>query len=148
LGLAGSEHWPFDGLHVPTSWHWSRATQVTGVPGVQAPAWQTSTPLQALPSPHEEPFGFGGSEHCPLEGLHVPASWHWSLATQVTGVPGVQVPLWHVSEPLHWSPSAQEVPFGLLGFEHCPFDGLQVPASWHWSLATQVTGVPGVQVPA
>ena len=148
LGLAGFEHWPLDGSQEPASWHESLAAQVTGVPDVQVPAWQVSAPLHWSLSAQEVPFGLLGFEQVPVAGSHVPAPWQVSLATQVTDVPGVQVPAWHVSAPLHWSLSAQEVPFGLLGFEHWPFDGLHVPASWHESLARHVTGVPGVQVPA
>jgi hypothetical protein len=115
-------------LQVPTWWHWSLATQVTGVPGVQVPLWQLSEPLHWSPSAQEVPFGLLGFEHCPFEGLQVPASWQALLATQVTGVPAVQEPAWQVSAPLHWSLSAQEVPLGLAGFVHCPFEGSHVPA--------------------
>src|SRR5437667_352120 len=40
------------------------------------------------------------------------------------------------------------MPWGLAGFEHVPVAGLQVPASWHWSCAVQLTGFAPVQVPA
>jgi len=40
------------------------------------PVWQISAPLQALSSPQEEPFGFAGFEHCPVDESQVPASWH------------------------------------------------------------------------
>jgi hypothetical protein len=40
------------------------------------------------------------------------------------------------------------VPFGRFGFEHIPFAGLQMPASWHWSAAMQTTGFAPVHVPA
>jgi hypothetical protein len=45
-------------------------------------------------------------------------------------------------------PSLQVAPLGLAGFEHVPFAGLQVPASWHWSEAVQVLAAPLVQAPA
>src|SRR2546426_11215856 len=83
----------------------------------------------------------------PVAGLQVPASWHWSGAVQVTGLLPVQVPLSHLSVWVHASPSLHAVPSGLAGFEHMPVAGLQVPASWHWSGAVQVTGLLPVQVP-
>jgi hypothetical protein len=147
-GFAGFVHSPVDESQVPASWHASLAMQVTGVPGLHVPAWQVSAPLQALPSPQEDPLGLAGFVHCPVEASHVPGLWHSSLATHVTGVPGVQAPAWQTSAPLHASLSAQEEPLGLAGFEHWPVAESQVPASWHWSLAVQVTAVPGLQLPA
>jgi hypothetical protein len=44
-------------------------------------------------------------------------------------------------------PSLQPVPSATVGLVHCPEAGLQVPATWHWSDAVQVTGLPPVQVP-
>jgi len=36
-------------------------------------------------------------------------------------------------------PSLQVVPSGLFGFEQTPVAWSHVPATWHWSLAVQVT---------
>ena len=47
--------------------------------------------MQALPSLHVVPFAAVGFEHVPVDGLHVPTVWHWSVV-QVTAVPPVQVP--------------------------------------------------------
>jgi hypothetical protein len=44
--------------------------------------------------------------------------------------------------------SEQAVPSGLAGLEHSPVAGSQVPASWHWSEAVQVTGSSPTQVPS
>ena len=33
-----------------------------------------------------------GLEQTPFEVLHVPATWHWSLAVQITGFVPVQTP--------------------------------------------------------
>jgi hypothetical protein len=49
--------------------------------------------VQALPSLHVVPFAAAGLLHWPEAGLQVPATWHWSDAVQVTGLPPVQVPL-------------------------------------------------------
>ena len=43
--------------------------------------------------------------------------------------------------------SEQVEPFGFAGFEHWPFAGSHVPASWHWSEAAQTTGFVPAQVP-
>jgi len=61
--------------------------------------------------------------------LHVPATWHWSLAVQVTGVPDAHPPFWHVSLCVHALPSLHDVPFAATGFEHAPVAVLHVPAT-------------------
>jgi hypothetical protein len=147
LAFGGLEHWPSAGLQVPTSWHWLSAVQVTGLPPVQVPDWQVSVCVQPLPSLQAVPLAFGGLEHWPLAGLQVPTSWHWLSAVQVTGLPPVQVPDWQVSVCVQALPSLQAVPLALVGLEHWPLAGLQVPTSWHWLSAVQVTGLPPVQVP-
>jgi hypothetical protein len=60
----------------------------------------------------------------------------------------VQTPLWQVSFKSHALPSLHAVPFGAVGLEQVPVAGLQVPATWHWSSAVQVTGFDPVHVPA
>ena len=45
-------------------------------------------------------------------------------------------------------PSEQAVPSSAAGLEHAPVAGSQVPASWHWSAAVQMTALPLTQVPA
>jgi hypothetical protein len=72
-----------------------------------------------------------GFEHVPVLGLHVPATWHWSSAVQVTGFDPVHVPAWQVSVCVQAFPSLHAVPFDAVGFEHVPVVGLQVPATWH-----------------
>jgi hypothetical protein len=119
-----------------------------------------------LPSLQGVPSGALGLEHLPVVGSQAPVTWHASLAVQVTGVwpqspvPGLQAATWHASlaaqvtgfEPVHtpdvqasvWVqrlPSLQGVPSGALGLEHLPVVGSQAPATWHASLAVQVTGV-------
>src|SRR5438552_1129894 len=90
-GLAGSEHAPVAGLQVPGSWHWSGAGQTTALAPVQTPAWQVSLWVHRLPSLQAVPFGLAGFAQTPVDGLHVPAVWHWS-ATHTTGLAPVQVP--------------------------------------------------------
>jgi hypothetical protein len=97
----------------------------------QTPAWQVSLVVQALPSLHVFPFAAVGFEQTPVPELQVPATWHWSLAAQTTGLPPVQLPAWHVSVRVQALPSVQAVPLGAAGFEQTPVPGLQLPATWH-----------------
>jgi hypothetical protein len=66
--------------------------QTTGLPPVQTPAWQVSVRVQALLSLHAVPLGLLGFEQVPVVVLHVPTSWHGSLAVQTTGLAPVQTP--------------------------------------------------------
>ena len=66
-------------------------------PPWQVPAWQVSAVVQTSPSLHVAPFCAGGFEHAPVDGLHVPAAWHWSLGVQTTGFDPVQTPPWQAS---------------------------------------------------
>src|SRR2546427_765197 len=141
-GVTGFEQVAFSGSQTPVSWHWSWAVQTTGLPPVHVPARQVSPCVQASPSSYAAPSSLLGFEHSPVAGLHVPASWHWSCAVQVTELPPVHVPPWQVSLCVQASPSLHPVLSGLLGFEHSPVAGLQVPASWHCSWAVQTTGSP------
>jgi len=110
-------------------------------PPLQVPVWQVSFCVQALPSSHVVPSTATGLEHAPVLGSQVPATWHGSLAEQVTAVPA-HVPSVQVSLVVQRLPSLQLVPAGATGLEHWPLAGSQVPATWHGSLAEQVTAVP------
>jgi hypothetical protein len=74
---------------------------------VQTPAWQASFLVQALPSLHATPLGAGGFEHAPVSGMHVPATWHWSLGVHTTGFDPVQTPPWQASFLVQALPSLQ-----------------------------------------
>ena len=69
---------------------------MTGFAPVQTPAEHVSVCVQALPSLHEVPLGAVGFVHAPVLVLQVPATWHASLAVQVTGFAPVQTPPEHV----------------------------------------------------
>src|SRR5206468_13082254 len=84
-GLAGFEHVPLAGSHVPAAWHWSAAVQTTGWLPVHVPLSHVSVCVHAFPSLHAVPSGLAGFEHVPVAGSHVPAAWHWSPALQTTG---------------------------------------------------------------
>jgi hypothetical protein len=139
FAATGLEQAPVVVSQVPATWHASLAVHVTALPPVQVPLWQVSASVHAFPSLHDVPFAATGFEQTPVVVLHVPATWHASLAVHVTAVPAVHVPLWHVSASVHALPSLQDVPFVATGFEQIPVVVLHVPATWHASLAVHVT---------
>jgi hypothetical protein len=144
---AGLEHIPFAVLHVPGTWHWSIGMQLTCVP-VQTPAWQLSLWVQGLLSLHGVPLLAGGLEHIPVPGLHVPATWHWSIAVHEPGFDPTHVPFPSQAYVRHWFDPLQVVPTFAGGLEQMPVVASHVPATWQPSLAVQVTeGVP-VHTPA
>ena len=98
-------------------------------PPVHTPAWHVSFCVHAFPSLQLVPLAAVGFEHAPVLGLHVPATWHASLAAHVTGFEPVHTPDWQESLWVHAFPSLQLVPFGAVGFEHAPVLGLHVPAT-------------------
>jgi hypothetical protein len=101
-------------------------------------------PLHAFPSAHDVPFNTGELAQ-PLAGLHV--SFVQALPSlQLSGVPALQVPLWHVSLPLQRFPSAQGDPFAT-GVFWQPVTGLQLSVV-HGLPSLQASGVPAVQTPA
>jgi hypothetical protein len=63
----------------------------------------------------------------------------------VSGVPAVQVPLWHVSVPVHTLASLHVVPFRTGVFTQ-PDAGLQLSVV-HTLLSLQLSGEPAVQTP-
>jgi hypothetical protein len=105
--------------------------QITGLDPVHVPLWHASVCVQASPSLQVEPFEAVGLEHAPVLALHVPATWHWSLAVHVTRLAPAHVPLWHVSVCVHTLPSLQVVPLLALGFVQTPVLVLHAPAAWH-----------------
>ena len=103
-------------------------TVEVGLP--QVPLWQVSPDVQALLSLHVLPFALFGFEHAPVVVSHVPATWHWSRAVQVTVEVGLpQLPLWQVSPEVQALLSLHVVPFALFGFEHTPVVVSHVPAT-------------------
>jgi len=95
--------------------HASPSSQLYVVP-LHVPALQLSLTVQAFASLHEVPSAFVGFEHTPVPESHTPATWHWSSAEQVTGIPALQAPLpSQVSAPLQGLPSLQLVPDAAAG---------------------------------
>src|SRR5207248_1149783 len=111
------------------------------------PLWHVSLCVQALPSLQAVPLAAAGLEHCPVEGLQVPATWHWSEAGKAMGWETTQVPIWQVSVCVQASPSVQVVPFAAAGFELRAVEGLHGAAPWHGSEAVQTTGLEPAHVP-
>src|SRR5206468_4319454 len=65
----------------------------------------------------------------------------------VTGLEPVQVPFWQLSVWVQALPSLHAVQIGRAACRDRAVVALQVPATWHWSSALQVTGLEPVQVP-
>ena len=99
--------------------------------------WHEPVALQVppqAPSLHAVPLGATGLEQPPVPPsplVHVPARWQESEATQVTGVPALQVPPWQVSPLAHALPLLQAVPFGAAGLLQAPVLGSHEPATEH-----------------
>ena len=113
---------------------------------MHTPAWHVSACVHALPSLQLVPSGAAGFVQAPVAGLHVPATWHWSLAMQVVGVPVMHTPPLHAIDPVQAFPP-QPVPSGAAGFEQVPLLGLHTPATWQSSLAAHTTGLDPAHAP-
>jgi hypothetical protein len=64
-GLAGLSH-PLPGVHVPATWHSSRAWHVTATVPVHTPARHLSLLVQTFPSLQAIPSSLVGLVHCPV----------------------------------------------------------------------------------
>jgi hypothetical protein len=125
----GVEHAPVEGLHAPATWHWSLAEQVTGFDPVHTPDTHALRCMHGLLPVHAVPSVAAGFEHTPVDGLHVPATWHWSVAVQVTGLVPVHTPETHASVGVQAFPSSHQVPSGAVGLEHRPVVGSHTPTT-------------------
>jgi hypothetical protein len=117
------------------------------LPGTQAPLVQASATVQLFPSLQLVPSAFLGLLQVPVNGSHTPAPKHCEASGQVTGLAPVHTPATQVSTAVHRLASLQVVPFGLVGVEHWPVAGSQVPAVWHWLLAVHATATPAQTMP-
>jgi len=141
------EHVPVAGSHVPASWQWSAALQTTGWLPVHVPLSHASVCVHASPSLHAVPSGLAGFEHVPVAGSHVPATWHWSWAVQVTGLLPVHVPFSHESVRVQALPSLHAVPLAFGGLEQ-PTPAVQTSSVQMLpSLQSALFGVPAQPPP-
>src|SRR5206468_3848376 len=124
------------------------AVHTTGFAPTQAPAWQVSLCVQALPSSHRAPLGLAGLLQAPVAGSQVPAVWHWLAAVHTTGLAPTQAPAAQVSVCVQALASSHGAPLSLAGLLQTPVAGLQAPAVWHWSAAVHTTGLAPTQAPA
>src|SRR5439155_171976 len=148
LSLAGLLQTPDAGLQVPAVWHWSEAVHTTGLAPTQAPAWQVSVCVHALPSSHGAPLSLAGLLQVPGVGSQVPAVWHWLAAVHTTGLAPTQAPAWQVSVCVQALPSSHGAPLSLAGLLQVYAARSRVPAVWHWSAAVHTTGLAPTQAPA
>jgi hypothetical protein len=146
FAAGGLVHRPVAGLHDPGVVHGPLAVQTTGFEPTHAPSLQEQVWSQRFVPVQGVPFGAAGLLHCPVAGLHDPATAQTPWAWHVTGVPP-QVPLLHWSFVVQALPSLQLVPLGWSGFEQVPVDGEHVPTPWHWSSAVQTTGFEPTHAP-
>jgi len=149
--LPSAHEVPFDTL---TDWqpamglqlsvvHGLPSLQLSGVPDVQVPFWQVSLPLHTVASAHDVLFG---SALCEQPVMALQASAVQGLpSSQLSGVPGWQTPLTHVSAPLHTVVSAHDVPSNT-GLCWHPVSALHVSLV-HGLPSSQLGPVPGVQMP-
>jgi hypothetical protein len=104
------------------------------------------TPARHAPSEHAVPSGAFGFVHAPLAGTQVPATWHSSLAVQVTAGPATQVPLAsQLSAPSQRSASAHDVP-AVTGVCVTPVVAPQTSSVQGFS-SSRTSGVPGTHAP-
>ena len=119
------------------------SSQLSAVPGVQTPPWQTSSPSQALLSAQEVPFSTAALLQ-PKTGSQVSVV-HTFVSSQGRAAPGVHTPVWQVSLPLQTLPSLHDVPFAT-GVVVQPKIASQ-PSAVQTLLSLQLRAVPAVQVP-
>jgi hypothetical protein len=120
----------------------------TGVPAVQTPLSHESPVVQTLGVLHEVPSGTLGLLHAPVAGLHVPAEWHWSRATQRTALLPTQLPApSHAYVSLHKLLPKQVAPLGVGA--HVPSEPGRLHALHDpQELAVVLQHTPSTQVPA
>src|SRR5437870_2438104 len=123
--------------------HGLLSLQSRAVPATHTPAWQVSTPLHASPSLHDVPFGSAVCRH-PATGSQVSVV-QGLLSLQLRPPPPVHTPAWHVSAPLHASPSPHDVPFGGAVCRQ-PASGSQASVV-QGLLSLQLRAAPAVQIP-
>jgi hypothetical protein len=101
--------------------------------------------VQGLPSSvHTVPPGLFTTVQPPMPS-HVELCWQ-VVGVHVNALP-LHIPPVQTSALVHAAPSLHVLPFALFGFEHVPSAGLQVPTTWHWSIAAQTTDAPLVHIP-
>src|SRR6185312_4728634 len=113
---------------------------------LHAPAEQRSLAVHEFPSSQGVPSTTVGCEQAPVAGSHVPGAWHWSGDEQATVEPE-HAPAWHTSLFVQALLSLHAVPSAIVGVEHAPLLGSQVPAVWHWSCAAHATGFAPAHTP-
>src|SRR2546428_6431214 len=145
--MVGRPPRPALGPYTPLFRPWSAAVHTTGFPPTQAPAWQVSVCVQALPSLQAAPSSLAGWVQMPDAGLQVPAVWHWSAAVHTTGFPPAQAPASQVSVCVQALPSSHGAPLSLGGLVQPPDAGLQTPPASHCPAAAEPTATPPTHGP-
>jgi len=134
---------PVVGLHVSFV-HTLPSLQLSGVPAAHRPAWQVSAPLQTVLSAQGVPFRTAVFWQPKVETQESVVQTLPSL--QLSAVPAVQMPPWHVSAPLQALPSLHAVPL-LTAVLAQPVVALHESVV-QTLLSLQLRAVPAVQAPA
>ena len=133
---------PVEGLQL-SSVHTFPSLQFRGGPATQEPPEQVSFVVHALPSLHGAVLLV--CTH-PLAELQL-SSVHTLPSLQFRAGPPTHKPPTQVSFVVHALLWSQVVPSRLFGLLHTPVAVLQVPTSWHWSVAEHVTGLAPTHTP-
>src|SRR5438093_388430 len=123
--------------------HGFPSSQLRDDPAVQVPDRHVSAPLHTLPSLHEVPLASAVRRH-PLSGSQV-SGVQGLLSLQLSAVPAVQAPAWHVSPPSHPYALPLEVPLASAVCRQ-PASGSHVSVV-HGLLSLQLRAAPAVQIP-
>src|SRR5580704_6511009 len=105
LGSGTTPHAPVAGLHVSDCWHDVGAGHITGLPPTQAPFWQVSVCVQALPSLQALPVRrvqapLADAPAATEQAVHTPP-----LQAALQQTPSTQKPLAQSEPPPHAAPS-------------------------------------------
>jgi len=108
--LAGFEHWPVAGSHVPAEWHVSSAAHTTALPPTHTPLWQVSLRVQRLLSSHTGPESSAQIPSCAAPAATEQASHGPALHVVLQQTPSEQNPLKQSVARTHPPPSGAPPP--------------------------------------
>ena len=124
FGLAGFEHAPVVGLHVPAVWHWSEALHTTGLLPTHVPLWHWSVCVHALPSLHA--LVLFGCVHVPVA---LQTSFVQTFVSALHGAPDGEYVQIAVQQSVSLVlPSSQSSPGSMRSFGHAMSFGQKPPA--------------------
>ena len=147
FAAVGFEQAPSSGCTCPPTWHWSLAVHVTGSSPCTCPSGTRRSACRRSRRCTSSRSGLAGFEQAPLVGLHVPATWHWSLRRARHRVDPCSVPPGRCPSACTRCRRCTSSRSARSGSSRRRSTGSHVPATWHWSCAVHVTGFVPVHVP-